>query len=154
STRDYYALYGLLESSSPRLVRFEALEHNRRVAADLHALRDRHRPAVLRAVTEAARPVADRLADYLLAARAVLGPTEASGEVVAGERRLDPAVLAAWVELLRAAANDVTDPFHAWAVVTAAEPGKTADGLRLVRETLRKQDAAAASALAGARVVV
>src|SRR5205823_10680470 len=70
STRDYYALYGLLEGSSPRLVRFETLEHNRRVAAELSALRERHRPAVLRAVAEAARPVADRLADYLLAARA------------------------------------------------------------------------------------
>src|SRR5262249_11829 len=35
STKDYYALCGFLESSSYRLVPFDALEHNRRVAADL-----------------------------------------------------------------------------------------------------------------------
>ena len=32
STKDYYSLFGFLESSSYRLVRFEALEQNRRVA--------------------------------------------------------------------------------------------------------------------------
>jgi hypothetical protein len=155
STKDYYALYGLLESSSSRLVRFDALDHNRRVAAELHVLRERYRPAVLRAVAEAARPAADRLADYLLAAREVLGPTGTTTDTAARERKLDPAVLAAWVELLRVAEKDVSDPFHAWAVVATADTGgmeKAAHRLRSLRETLCKRDAAAS--LADTRVVV
>ena len=40
STKDYYALTGLLLSSAYRQVPFEALEQNRRVAEQLQALRD------------------------------------------------------------------------------------------------------------------
>ncbi len=54
--KDYYALLGFLESSGYRQVRFEALEQNRRVAAELEALRERARPAILRAFAEAWRP--------------------------------------------------------------------------------------------------
>ncbi|OWK44961.1 PSD1 and planctomycete cytochrome C domain-containing protein [Fimbriiglobus ruber] len=41
ATKDYYALFGLLEGSSYRQVRFDSLERNKAVAADLAALRDR-----------------------------------------------------------------------------------------------------------------
>jgi hypothetical protein len=70
--KDYYALAGFLESSGYRLVRFDALEHNRRLAHELAGLRAQARPAVQRALAEAVRPGARRLAEYLLAAREVL----------------------------------------------------------------------------------
>jgi hypothetical protein len=145
STKDYYALYGILEGGSYRLARFDALERDRRIAAELHAMRQRYRPTVLQALADAARPVAERLADYLLATRTARGPKGTAVDVVAREHKLDPAVLAAWVDLLRTAAGDANDPFHAWAMA-----GDKPDRLR----SLRKRGAGAAPALAGARVVV
>src|SRR5580704_3079869 len=56
STWDYYALLGFLESSSYRLVRFDTCEEHRHIAGELRALRERHRPALQRAVAEALRP--------------------------------------------------------------------------------------------------
>jgi mono/diheme cytochrome c family protein len=67
-TKDYYALFGLLEGSSQRLVRFDTLDYNRAVAGRLAALRERYRPAIRKAVADGLRPFADRLADELRAA--------------------------------------------------------------------------------------
>jgi hypothetical protein len=72
SQKDYYALFGFLESSGYRLVRFDALEHNRRIAREMDALRRKAREAVQRALAETARPGAERLAEYLLAAGELL----------------------------------------------------------------------------------
>jgi hypothetical protein len=44
STKDYYALYGLLEGSGYRQVRFDGWEQNRQVAARLAKLRERTLP--------------------------------------------------------------------------------------------------------------
>ena len=41
STKDYYALFGLAEGAGYRQVRFDTLEHNRKVAAELDDLNDR-----------------------------------------------------------------------------------------------------------------
>ena len=72
STKDYYALFGFLESSSYRQVRFDSMAHNRRVAEELWQLRRRSRPVVQKALAEALRPGTERLADYLLAAREII----------------------------------------------------------------------------------
>ncbi|MBO0699988.1 MAG: DUF1549 domain-containing protein, partial [Zavarzinella sp.] len=40
-TRDYYALFGLVESASYRQVRFDTLEENRKIAAELDDLNER-----------------------------------------------------------------------------------------------------------------
>jgi len=40
-TRDYYALYGIVESSTYRQVRFDTLEHDRQIAAELDELNER-----------------------------------------------------------------------------------------------------------------
>lgn len=86
STKDYYALFGILEGASPRLVRFDCLEHNRRIAAARAALRAEARPKLGRAIARAATPALDRMADYLLTAReAILAGPEfagAAGDVV------------------------------------------------------------------------
>src|SRR5262249_49720604 len=54
--KDYYALFGLLESSSYRQAPFDTLEHNRGVAEQLWAARERGRAPVQRAVAEVMRP--------------------------------------------------------------------------------------------------
>ena len=71
STKDYYSLFGILESSNYRLVRFDSMEHNRGVARQLAEARERARPLVGRALADAARPAVEHMADYLLAAREV-----------------------------------------------------------------------------------
>src|SRR5262249_14069266 len=78
SARDYYALFGFLESSSYRLVRFDTLEQDHRLAAELTKLRRQHAPELRRAIAAAIRPTAQRLCDYLLASREALlaGPDE------------------------------------------------------------------------------
>src|SRR5439155_23943440 len=65
STKDYYALLGFLESGSYRLVQFDTRDEHRRVAEELRALRERHRPALQRAVADALRPAVTRVAESL-----------------------------------------------------------------------------------------
>ncbi|MCA9053521.1 MAG: DUF1549 domain-containing protein, partial [Planctomycetaceae bacterium] len=69
---DFYALQGYLQSSSYRQARFETEVQNRRVADELQRLRRDAAAELLPLIQELARPVMDRRADYLLAAREVL----------------------------------------------------------------------------------
>jgi cytochrome c553 len=166
SAKDYYALYGLLESSSYRLTRFESMEHNRGIAADLWKLRDRARPLVQRALAEGARPALDHFADYLLAAREVMrikpaspgGPDRQRLEEIAQARKLDAELLRQWVAYVPAAAKDANDLFHAWAKVAADagtdDPKRLSELLRPLVESWRKRDADADAALNGVEVVV
>jgi hypothetical protein len=171
STRDYYALYGFLESSSYRLVPFESLEHNRGVARALWQLRERSRPSLQRALADSVRPGVHRLADYLLAAREaiLIGPeVQPIGsfsnayhqrlERLAQARKLDTALLGRWVTYLLEAAKDNRDPLHAWARVAsdagAGEPKRLAEILKPLIEDGRRRDTAATAALNGAELVV
>ncbi len=115
-TQDYYALYGFLQSSSYRLVRFDTCLDEKALARDLAHLREQARDVLGRVVAEGARPVATRLADYLLAAREAL-PTDAAAplETLATGRHLDATLLARWKTYLGRAARDEADPFHAFA---------------------------------------
>jgi hypothetical protein len=144
SQKDYYSLCGFLESSSYRLVRFDALEQNKRVAAKLGALQERARPAIERSLAEILRPGLGRVADYLLAAREIIraGKSERVAEV-AKVRGLDRALLGRWVSHLRRAKAEVNDPLHAWA---------TAD-VQLLAESWKKQDIAADGALESAEII-
>lgn len=156
STKDYYALYGFLKSSSYRLVRFDTLEHNRRIAGELDAVRERGRPVVQQALAEAARPVVRRLADYLLAAREVMHGGKP--EDLAASHKLNPEVLRQWATHLKAARGDAADPMHLWARA-AADPG-AGDAKRLAElrqpwiEAGRKRAAEADNALQGLEVIV
>jgi hypothetical protein len=117
STKDYYALFGFLRSSHYRLARFDSMDHNRGVAAELWALRARSRATIQQALAEALRPGAGRVADYLLAARAAMLPTsdsQARLAEIAHARKLDAVVLGQWIMHLKAAARDEKDPLHSW----------------------------------------
>src|SRR5262249_18758744 len=126
--------FGFLESSSYRLVRFDALEHNRRVAAALWKLRAERQAVVSRTLARAVESAGERLADYLIAAReaAVHRPepqTARPGEFSpafrrrleesAGARKLAPDRLGRWVLALQGAAEDAAHPLHLWARGTA-----------------------------------
>ncbi len=148
SQKDYYSLFGLLESCNYRVVRFDSLEQNRAVARELAAARERSRPALARAAADALRPAADRMADYLTATRECIlaGPqkdaktgafTEAfrkRAEAIAGARDLDAAQLLRWIAAVLDAGKDPADPLCAWARVcadpTAGDPKHLADILR------------------------
>ncbi len=154
STRDYYALFGFLESSSYRQVRFDSVERERRAAEELSRLRERVRGPALRAVADGLRPEARRGADYLRAAREVLTGSD-KPEAVAKARKIDPVLLARWVEHLRRADDDEDDPLHAWAKVAAdaggKDPARLADLLKPVVGRVRQRGA---EALKGAEAVV
>ena len=111
SARDYYSLASFLESSSYRLVPFESLEHNRGVAERLWKARAEARPRVLKAIGELVRADAERVPQYLKAARESLK----AGKI---DSTLDPAKVAAWKQILTFAAKDATSPLHAIAVAS------------------------------------
>src|SRR5262249_33001922 len=140
------------------LARFDSLDHNRAVAADLAKVRARARTEVSKALAAAARPVAERMADYLLAAREALLRPEPDCETVAAARKLDAALLHEWLSAMLGAARDRDDPLHAWALVAADPPAqdekRLAELLRPVVEDMRRREAAAAPALKNAQVVI
>ncbi len=154
STKDYYSLYAILQSCGYRLARFDTCDRERRVAGELALLREKGRAAVGRALAEGARPVAGRLAEYLLAAR---GDNRRRDEI-AGSRKPDAALAGRWANYLASAAQDAGDPFHAFARSAAderaADPKRLAELLRPPAEEERRRAAEAAEALKGSEIVV
>ena len=55
STKDYYALFGVLESSNYRLARFDTITHNRKIAEELAELREKSRKPLQAAIARAAK---------------------------------------------------------------------------------------------------
>jgi hypothetical protein len=163
STRDYYALSGFLQGGSYRLARFDSLRPNRRVAYDLAALRDEYRPRLQRVLARGMRPVAQRLAEYLSAARDALHSglgTPAQRPRLAALARadhLDETMLAAWVAHLAAVARDGNDPLHLVARAAAEDLHDSRQLAELTRKTVgerRQKAAAGATARKTAGVVI
>lgn len=73
ATKDYYALYGFMESAGYRLVRFDSLDQNRRVAAELDAINDRHAKLLAASLAKTSEPIAKKLSAYLQAAGDLIG---------------------------------------------------------------------------------
>jgi Protein of unknown function (DUF1549)/Protein of unknown function (DUF1553)/Planctomycete cytochrome C len=149
STKDYYSLFGLLESCNYRLVRFDSLEHNRQVARDLAQARERARPLVEHALAAAARPAVEQMADYLLAARDVIHAGAQNKELyerISRAHKLDAALLERWTAAVLDAAKDPSDPLHTWATVC------TDDTKQPLAVTMKKAEADAIPK--GAEVVV
>jgi cytochrome c553 len=152
--RDYYALYGFLQSSGYRLVRFDTCDAENRLARELAGLREQARDALGRVAAAGARPVATRLADYLLAAREALADTpHVQATDIACQRRLDAALLARWTAHLVQAARNEGDPFHAFARA-ATEARSWGEVVHSLAEAGRRHAARVASALRGAEVVI
>jgi hypothetical protein len=117
-TKDFYALFGVLEGASGRQVRFDGRDHNRHVAKRLAELRRERESAVRAALASALKPTADRIADVLRAAAAVR--TGIHPDAAAANFQVDAAAVAAWADELKTASKDKRHPFHAWAVLADA----------------------------------
>jgi len=117
--QDYYAMSGFFLGASFRQVRFEAMENNRTMAGELAALREHYAPRLAKAVAASRVNGVEQVADYLLTAREVLvtAKSDAGGvEAVARTASLEPKRLGLWVEHLRLAETNATNPLHWFAV--------------------------------------
>jgi cytochrome c553 len=130
SAKDYYAVAGMLESSSFRDVRFEHQRENRAVLERVRAIDDAARKEILPAVVDDIRPTILHFGDYLMAAREVLRAAAPAGKAidakeiekqtaaVADRRQLDAGRLARCVALVRQAHKNAFDPLYPWAVLS------------------------------------
>ncbi len=118
SQRDYYAMQGYLISSGYRQARFETLEPHREIAQQLDRVRTTTRAALLKNVADAIEPRISRLADALMAARAVLRVP--NGTPLPDEGANDSAFVASLAAELKAAKADAQSPLHAFAVIATA----------------------------------
>ena len=153
SQRDYYALFGFLLSSSYRQVRFQSMEHNRRVDLELEALAAEYRPRILRAVGLAQKPHLQQAASYLTAVRELVEAERETGcrfddggslpESVAWPGRLDVNLLKHWANAVKNALEDSSDPLHPIARVVHDWDGRDPQGvsavLKEVLDPWRKQ---------------
>ncbi len=111
--QDYYAMSGFFLGSGFRQVRFEAMENNRKMAAELTDLRRRSVPGITREIAEANRPGLGKVAEMLVAARDVLADASPSAVgTVARKHSLDAERLGLWVARLRDATTHSADPLH------------------------------------------
>jgi cytochrome c553 len=132
SQKDYYALSGFLLSSAYRQVRFDSMEHNERVAAEVEKLRERHTAPIFKAIADSLEPAESHLKANLQAARSAIR---------AGKPGDTPAVRA-WVKHLAGAAKDPYDPFHLWAVLATVDDSKVAEAFGRKFDEFKQQRAA------------
>ena len=109
STKDYYALFGILESSNYRLARFDTITYNRKIAEELWEFRKKSRPEIGKAFANAVAPTVKKLDAYLLTAAGIEDRS----------KDLDSAILNRWKQKLIQAAQDPTSPLHMLALVNA-----------------------------------
>jgi hypothetical protein len=76
SQKDYYALTGMILSSSYRQVRFDSMEHNRKIASKWNHLKNTHRIDFGKAIAVEFKPGVDRFAKMVHAAMEKLGGEE------------------------------------------------------------------------------
>jgi hypothetical protein len=119
--QDYYALSGFMLGSSFRQVRFEAMENNRALAAELTILRTRDLPPMARTMAAARAKGIGQIAANLLAARGILAaessPTPTVNPAPSRRRATDSQRLHLWADHLRQAATNSNHPLHVLAIL-------------------------------------
>jgi len=164
SQADYYALAGYLQSSAYRQVRFDTIEHNRKIAGQLAELREDTSRKIAAAIIASRQESVGRTAEYLLAARKVLA-ADATGAArdaqlaaQANHDKLNVQSLRAWITQLEKARNEANHPLHAFAVVALDGRAAQADGFTQLKKTLiarwSEEQAQYAAARKAAEVVV
>ncbi len=138
STRDYYAMYGYLQSSSFQLADVSDPVAQQRIFDQLVQLRRQYEPRIRRVFVELKRRQLQRLPAYLLA---VAGRGKASGTAdrnATSSQRLHAVTIQRVEESLCAAQNDIPNPLHVFARVGL---GNTAPNVEVIRtekaDTLR-----------------
>ncbi|MEO6788010.1 MAG: DUF1553 domain-containing protein, partial [Chthoniobacteraceae bacterium] len=120
------------------------LEPHRQIAQQLDRVRNSTRAALLKNMADAIGPGIARLADTLMAARAVLQVP--GGTPPPDEGANDPAFVERMAAELKAAKADAKNPLHAFAVIAAAKKSDEADAFAKafapVIKDLEKREAA------------
>ncbi|QDU51952.1 PSD1 and planctomycete cytochrome C domain-containing protein [Gimesia panareensis] len=106
STRDYYALYGYLQSSNYHQVRFESMAHNRKIATQAEQLLQQQQTLLkARLKTAFQQEVKNFSRYYQSAAQQVQAKQTTDQEqqiqAQASEQQLNPGILQRWVEFLQ-----------------------------------------------------
>ena len=109
SAADYYSLYAVLESTRYRLVRFDAIEAEKKLAEELAALRFVRRADLAKALQADLKPLADQWEKLVAAvsdlARKYQGkPTDPEALAAIRQRAKDDQLNPAWIEKLVTAA--------------------------------------------------
>jgi hypothetical protein len=173
SQKDYYALFGFLQSSGYRLARFDTLDEHRQLAQQAADLKAKSLKAIAAADARSKQAIASRSADYLLAVRdliqsQVLAKMDAQGNVLPGSldeaakaniksvadvRKLDEVISIRWLGEVQLAQADSTHPLHAWSLICKApdanDPQKLGELLTKVYST-----PAAPAPVAGLQTIV
>jgi hypothetical protein len=140
STKDYYALFGVLESSNYRLARFDTITHNRKIAQELWKLGTQSRDRLQLGIANAAIPTIEKSHLYLLTAAGVEDHA----------KELDPVLLKRWQQALAKARKDEVSPLHAFAIAAADQKRPVTE----VLQSLVKRPAPAPLDLKNAEVIV
>lgn len=158
STKDYYALAGVLQSSRRQEAMLDADGKIHRAATQVDAVLREVETAVAEVAEMAQRLTAENFALYLLAARAVAYGDPAAGEPIAepGNRRnlanvaeefgVDRQQLRAWVEAMAdASLDDPMHPLHVWKQLALRPNAALRADFDAWRERTRSEVARAAS---------
>jgi cytochrome c553 len=141
SAKDYYALFGYLQSSAYRLVRFETMQEEERISRELEALNERFEPEIKEAIRKSQQESVRRIGDYLLASREVIvGKLE--GEAIAklaAKRKLDAERLAKWIAAIKAASDKADDLLHLWARYCEAGGDESLESLSSIATPIHEQ---------------
>ncbi|MSQ96128.1 MAG: DUF1553 domain-containing protein [Gemmataceae bacterium] len=124
STKDYYALFGVLESSNYRLARFDTITHNRKVAEELAKFREESRKPIQDALAKAMAPTMAKLDAYLVTA----------GGIEDRAKGLDAQLLQRWKVALGQALKNEMSPLHPFAKVAAEKNRPVQEVLAPIRK--------------------
>jgi hypothetical protein len=136
SQKDYYALFGYLQSSSHRLVRFETQLEEQRIARELADLDSVYRVRIGDAIGDEVSAGTKEVAKYLLAARDVVQGKSLAD--VAMQQQLAVPKLEGWLKLIGEAKKNPADPLHLWSLacdLKSAEPQQFAELIASVSAT-------------------
>jgi cytochrome c553 len=120
ATKDYYALAGVLQSTSYRLARYDTMEDEQKTAFKLFGISSYASTSIARTVAWQMVARLYRNEEYVLAALDLAQPQTAGAapdlkervEQIAKEKSLVPKRLLAWATALQAAADDPSDALY------------------------------------------
>lgn len=131
STKDYYALFGILESSNYRLARFDSIAQHRVIGEKLWKLRMDARTELQKAIAEAAKDSVDKMHTYLLTAAGIEDHSA----------KLHPELLKRWKVALAKAEKEETSPLYAFARVAAERKRPANEVLAPILERWKREAA-------------
>jgi hypothetical protein len=137
SQADYYALFGYLQSSSYRLVRFDTMLEEERIAKELEELDRNYEDELLKAMSDSQLDSVKKIDKYLVASYHVIRKKleEDAVAAYAKENSFDAELLKRWVKRIREVKDRPGLPLYFWAQLCLAADD---DEEKMVQATLKK----------------